>query len=91
VELVVLSVHNHVLNISADRLILVSIALLDVLILLLVVTIAPTLFGFIDPVAGEHNLGGLHAMRCRLLSKHNDLGTFGIHVRLLINVLLVRG
>jgi hypothetical protein len=51
VELVVLSVHNHVLNVGAGRLILVSIALLDVLILLLVVTIAPTLFGFIDPVA----------------------------------------
>jgi hypothetical protein len=51
VELVVLSVHNHILNIGAGRLILFSIALLDVLILLLVVTVAPTLFGFIDPVA----------------------------------------
>ena len=90
-ELVVLRVNNHVLNVGPGRLILVSIALLDVLILLLVVIIAPTLFGFIDPITAEHNLGGLHAMWCRLLSKHNDLGTFRIHVRLLINVLLVRG
>ena len=86
-ELVVLGVDNHVMNISPDRLILVSIALFYVLIVLLVVTVAPTLFGLIYPVAAHHHI----AMRHRFLGDHNDLGTFRIHVRLLIIVLLVRG
>jgi hypothetical protein len=87
VELVVLSVNNHIMNIGPYRLILVSIALLYVLIVLLVVAVAPTLFGLIDPVAAHHHLAMWH----RFLRDHNDLGTFRIHVRLLIIVLLVRG
>lgn len=87
VELVVFGVNNHIMNISPHRLILVSIALLYVLIVLLVVTVAPTLFGLIYPVAAHHHL----ALWYRFLKDHNDLGTFRIHVRLLIIVLLVRG
>lgn len=86
VELVVLGVDNHIINIGPYRLILVSIALLYVLIVLLVVTVAPTLFGLIDSVAAHPH----HALWYRFLRDHNDLGTFRIHVRLLIIVLLVR-